>query len=62
MSTTLLSKDTYKAVNRIVKIGTKEVPPALSAPNQNEGNGNISPEASGGDIQTNTQPETNSVN
>lgn len=55
VSTTLLSKDTYKAVNRIVKVGTKEVPviPAPSVPNDN-GNEN-----SNVNTETNTpQPTT----
>lgn len=42
VSTTLLSKDTYKAVNRIVKVGTKEVPVVVPVPNvpNDSGNGN----------------------
>jgi len=42
VSTTLLSKDTYKAVNRIIKVGTKEVyvPPVPSMPENNTNTGN----------------------
>ena len=60
VSTTLLSKDTYKAVNRIVRIGTKEVSVVPSVPNENTGN-STSPEISE-DVQQSTQPETDTEN
>ncbi len=56
VSTTLLSRDTYKAVNRIVHVGTKEVsapPPVVSQPNNNTGSN------AGGNTNTGTNNNTN---
>lgn len=63
VSTTLLSKDTYKAVNKIVKVGTKVVavkpaPTPTSKPESNNGNNNsqTKPETN---VDTPSTPETN---
>lgn len=60
VSTTLLSRDTYKAVNRIIKIGTKEVyvaptpAPAPTVPETDEGNNTNQ----GSSESTPTQPDS----
>jgi len=59
VSTTLLSRDTYKAVNRIVKVGTKVVP-AVSTGNQINNNTNTNTNTNTGSSSgSNTNTSTN---
>lgn len=58
VSTTLLSRDTYKAVNRIVKVGTKVVP-ATSTGNQTNNNTNTNTNTGTNTGNTNTNTGTN---